>query len=194
MVATRAAEYLGILTVESPQSGHQHIAMELEGESYDEDVRAINNQSDVLNQGVLAEGGNPQQLKQRPVASLSLSVSGAWDRAFQVPGTTGVGTSRRNVTIHDLTLRTQILQNCDDDLLTDGPETIASLYRANMRLLDSVIINVAQALECIIFSPSHISWDNVNLNPPDVFSFTHTICIPVVQKTHLCGLFDNNRR
>ena len=187
LVATRAAEYLGILTVESPQSGHQHIAcLELEGESYDEDVRAINNQSDVLNQGVLAEGGNPQQLKQRPVASLSLSVSGAWDRAFQVPGTTGVGTSRRNVTIHDLTLRTQILQNCDDDLLTDGPETIASLYRANMRLLDSVIINVAQALECVIFSPSHISWDNVNLNPPDVFSFTHTICIPVVQKTHLC--------
>jgi len=188
LVATRAVEYLDVLTVESLQSGHQHITRLDSDSAFDDEkgVRAVNNQSDVINQGILAERGNLQQLKQGPVASLSLCVSGAWDRAFQVPGTTGVGTSRLKLTINDLILRSQILQQHGDHPDIDSPGMIASLYRADKSLLDSVVINVAQASECVISSPSHISWDNINLNPPDVFSFIHMICIPVMQKNYPC--------
>ena len=116
----------------------------------------------------------------QPVPSLSMAVSGAKDCVFDVPGATAIGPYGLNFAIAEFLKRGNLSDQTRGDPTLDRTEAVAVLSRPAGGVLKSVVINVCQALDFLILAPKQTSWDNANLNPPDVFRVPTNPYIPLM--------------
>mmetsp|Transcript_7720 Transcript_7720/g.24290 ORF Transcript_7720/g.24290 Transcript_7720/m.24290 type:complete len:1199 (+) Transcript_7720:59-3655(+) len=139
---------------------------------------------DTSQRGLERTANNKHPSENRHVASLSLCVSGVWDRLFELPGATAVGTIGLGFTVKDAYCRGLLPGQGHANLKIDRTNAVAILHRHDGKLFNRVAICLSQALDCVLFSPRHVSWDNANLNPPSVFRPPQTFTVPSLQCSH----------
>ena len=178
-LAMHAMELLDVLTVDTPHPGQERICL-----SFDRGLNKCSSRScqqkEINIKACLAcDAEESHQLKTQPAASLSMNVAGACDRTKEVPGTTNVGFGVKFKKAYHHLLQETFLSN---DL--DRTEIVAILYRDYAAPLESIIIQLVQALDHVISSPRHAAWDNTNITPPSAFKISNAMYIPFVRSTH----------